>query len=62
MEKFINVFTEKDKEYLIQNGYTLLNAQKNGDTTIYIFKNDSNKITFSEKDRGRFLFTNILTF
>lgn len=62
MEKFINVFTEKDKEYLIQNGYTLLNAQKNGDTTIYIFKNDSNKMTFSEKDRGRFLFTNILTF
>ncbi|WP_300449292.1 hypothetical protein [Fusobacterium sp.] len=62
MENFINVFTEKDKEYLIQNGYTLLNAQKNGDTTIYIFKNDSNKMTFSEKDRGRFLFTNILTF
>ena len=62
MGKFINVFTEKDKEYLIQNGYTLLNAQKNGDTTIYIFKNDSNKMTFSEKDRGRFLFTNILTF
>ena len=62
MEKFINVFTEKDKEYLIKNGYTLLNAQKNGDTTIYIFKNDSNKMTFSEKDRGRFLFTNILTF
>lgn len=62
MEKFINVFSEEDKNYLIENGYTLLNSQKNGDTTIYIFKNDSNKMTFSEKDRGRFLFTNILTF
>lgn len=62
MENFINVFTEQDKDYLIKNGYTFLNAQKNGNQTIYTFKNDSNKLTFSEKDRGRFLFTNILTF
>lgn len=62
MENFINVFTEQDKDYLIKNGYTFLNAQKNGNQIIYTFKNDSNKLTFSEKDRGRFLFTNILTF
>ena len=62
MKTFIKVFTENDKEYLLNNGYELLDSEKNGDMIIYIFKNDSNKMTFSEKDRGRFLFTNILTF
>ena len=62
VEQFIKVFTEKKKEYLLNNGYSLLNSEKNGDMIIYTFKNDSNKLTFSEKDRERFLFTNILNF
>lgn len=62
MKTFIKVLSEEDKEYLINNGYELLNSEKNGDMIIYTFKNDSNKLTFSEKDRERFLFTNILTF
>lgn len=62
METFIKVFTEKEKEYLLNNGYSLLNSEKNGDMIIYTFKNDSNKLTFSKEDRERFLFTNILNF
>lgn len=62
MEQFIKVFTEDDKEYLLNNGYELLDSEKNGDMIIYTFKNDSNKLTFSNEDRERFLFTNILHF
>lgn len=62
MRTFIKVFTEDDKEYLLNNGYELLDSEKNGDMIIYTFKNDSNKLTFSNKDRERFLFTNILHF
>lgn len=62
MKTFIKVFTENDKEYLLNNGYELLDSEKNGDMIIYIFKNDSNKLTFSNEDRERFLFTNILHF
>ncbi len=62
MEQFVKVFAEEDKEYLVNNGYKLLNSEKNGNITIYTFKNDSNKLTFSKEDRERFLFTNILNF
>lgn len=62
MKTFIKVFTENDKEYLLNNGYELLDSEKNGDMIIYTFKNDSNKLTFSNEDRERFLFTNILHF
>ena len=62
METFIKVFTENDKEYLLNNGYELLDSEKNGDMMIYTFKNDGNKLTFSNEDRERFLFTNILHF
>lgn len=62
MEQFIKVFKEDDKEYLLNNGYELLDSEKNGDMIIYTFKNDSNKLTFSNEDRERFLFTNILHF
>lgn len=62
MEQFIKVFTEEDKEYLVNNGYKLLNSEKNGNIMIYTFKNDSNKLTFSKEDRERFLFTDILNF
>ena len=62
MKTFIKVFTKNDKEYLLNNGYELLDSEKNGDIIIYTFKNDSNKLTFSNEDRERFLFTNILHF
>ncbi len=59
-ESFIIALNEEDKKYLMQQGYKYISTDILNGETIYTFLNKSDNEAFSEKDRGRFLFTNII--
>lgn len=59
-ETFVIALNEEDKKYLMQQGYKYISTDTLNGETIYTFLNKSDNETFSEKDRGRFLFTNII--
>lgn len=61
-DKFVYVFNEEDKDYLLKMGYKLFKEEKNKDKDIYVFLNDVSKIEFIENKEGEFLFTNRLYF
>jgi len=56
----LQVFSQKDKEKLIQDGFKFITEQKLGDNIVYVFEAD-NKLNFSDLDiKARF--TNKLYF
>lgn len=59
-ETFVIALNEEDKKYLMQQGYKYISTDTLNGETIYTFLNKSDNETFSKKDRGRFLFTNII--
>ena len=58
MEKFICVFSRKDRDKLLDRGYTLIHENDAGG--VYVFLNTEH-IDFSENE-VRFIRTNTLTF
>ena len=56
--KFIYVFSEADRDYLIARGYTLL--KQHGTTPIWVFLND--RECFEESKLSSHVLSNTLTF
>ena len=58
MDKFIYVFSKLDRDWLINNGYTMF--QSNEDKDMYVFINDG-RMDFSNQEI-RFALSNTLSF
>jgi len=56
--RFIYVFSESDKQLLVDMGYTLL--KEDGSNSLYVFKND-NSLSFC-MDATKFAYSDVLTF